>query len=234
MAVAYQGSRMETVFSENEGRTAKCRARRTDFIHTLHGKPLALVRGQSRRFLRRLISASMLVTKTDKNSTHITICNYDTYQDVRRTDDATPTQLRRSSDANYKEGNTLNPLIKEKKVVRATRFPDNFEPDIQFALKHGLTEKEAWTEVDKMRDWSISASGQKGVRADWDATWRNWIRRWSPPSKQNGGGRRTEITILAEMAQQAQERIDYAARNPEGGELEFSKATLALPKPSDG
>ena len=74
-----------------------------------------------------------------------------------------------------------------KKIVRATRFPDNFEPDIQFALDHGLTKKEALTEVDRMRDWSISAPGQKGVRADWPATWRNWIRRWSPPSKQNGG-----------------------------------------------
>ena len=45
-----------------------------------------------RRFLRRLILASMVVTLTDKNSTHITICNYDTYQDMRRNSDATPTQ----------------------------------------------------------------------------------------------------------------------------------------------
>ena len=26
-------------------------------------------------------------------------------------------------------------------------------------------------------DYWISAPGQKGVKVDWDATWRNWIRR---------------------------------------------------------
>ena len=145
-------------------------------------------RSHVRRFIARLIAEKMvdpqLNPQLTHKPTHLTICNYDKFQTERPTTDPQTDPLNDPKKNTLKEVNT----IKEKKVVaRATRFPDNFKPDIQFALDHGLTEKEAWTEVDKMRDWSISAPGQKGVRADWPATWRNWIRRWSPPSKPNGG-----------------------------------------------
>lgn len=32
-------------------------------------------------------------------------------------------------------------------------------------------------ELDKFRDHFLSVAGEKGVKLDWDATWRNWIRR---------------------------------------------------------
>ena len=32
-------------------------------------------------------------------------------------------------------------------------------------------------EAERMRDWSRSAPGQKGVKLDWEATWRNWVRK---------------------------------------------------------
>ena len=32
-------------------------------------------------------------------------------------------------------------------------------------------------ELDRFRDYWQSLSGQRAVRADWDATWRNWARR---------------------------------------------------------
>lgn len=49
-------------------------------------------------------------------------------------------------------------------------------------------ELEAWTqseapglhvprEVEKFRDYWLAQPGQKGVKLNWDATWRNWIRR---------------------------------------------------------
>lgn len=30
---------------------------------------------------------------------------------------------------------------------------------------------------DEFRDYWIAQPGQKGVKTDWDATWRNWVRR---------------------------------------------------------
>ena len=32
-------------------------------------------------------------------------------------------------------------------------------------------------ELAKFRDWAASAPGDKGVKSDWQATWRNWLRR---------------------------------------------------------
>jgi hypothetical protein len=37
---------------------------------------------------------------------------------------------------------------------------------------------------DQFRDYWIAQPGQKGVKLDWDATWRNWVRNTNAP-KQN-------------------------------------------------
>lgn len=37
------------------------------------------------------------------------------------------------------------------------------------------------------RDHWIALPGAKGVKLDWEATWRNWIRREASPRKSNGG-----------------------------------------------
>lgn len=58
---------------------------------------------------------------------------------------------------------------------RAQRMPDDFEPDIDFAVGEGLTASEAKAEVSKMRDWSKSSPN--GAKLDWPATWRGWVRR---------------------------------------------------------
>lgn len=58
-----------------------------------------------------------------------------------------------------------------------------------FAEAHGLTEQQALTESDKFRDYWHSISGQKGVKNDWDATWRNWIRN---RRTENGKSNKTE------------------------------------------
>ena len=34
---------------------------------------------------------------------------------------------------------------------------------------------------DEFKDYWIAQPGQKGVKTDWDATWRNWVRRQNQP-----------------------------------------------------
>jgi hypothetical protein len=55
-----------------------------------------------------------------------------------------------------------------KRAQRAARLSEDWFP------KEFEEEK---IELEKFRDWARSAPGQKGVKADWDATWRNWVRR---------------------------------------------------------
>ena len=55
-----------------------------------------------------------------------------------------------------------------KRAQRAARLSEDWVPK-EF---EGET-----VELEKFRDWARSAPGQKGVKADWDATWRNWMRR---------------------------------------------------------
>jgi len=64
--------------------------------------------------------------------------------------------------------------------ARGTRLPPNWEPDDdawQKACEALRSTADACTELDKFRDYWAAQPGQKGVKADWNATWRNWIRK---------------------------------------------------------
>lgn len=68
--------------------------------------------------------------------------------------------------------------IVEKKQSRGTRLPTDWRPSedqISFCRKNRadlLPEQVA----DSFRDYWIAQAGSKGVKLDWDATWRNWVR----------------------------------------------------------
>lgn len=46
-----------------------------------------------------------------------------------------------------------------------------------FARDEGLNDSEIMRQSDKFRDYWLAQPGQKGIKADWFATWRSWIRR---------------------------------------------------------
>lgn len=61
---------------------------------------------------------------------------------------------------------------------RGSRLPDDWFPsvsDIEWA--DGFTPQTLRTEADKFRDYWRAVPGAKGRKLDWNATWRNWIRR---------------------------------------------------------
>jgi hypothetical protein len=47
----------------------------------------------------------------------------------------------------------------------------------EWAEKLGMTESAINLEADKFKDWWLSKAGAGGAKMDWEATWRNWIRR---------------------------------------------------------
>jgi hypothetical protein len=71
------------------------------------------------------------------------------------------------------------------KTARGTRLPPDFQVDMQFAVDQGLTN--CLEEAAKFRDYWNSQPGQRGVKLDWQATWRNWCRSAKKPMQQQTG-----------------------------------------------
>lgn len=83
---------------------------------------------------------------------------------------------------------------KEEVVARrGTRLPPNWVPssaDVDFAYSEGVLSR---TELDKIaaefRDYWLALPGQRGLKLNWPATWRNRVRQIVARSKENGNGR---------------------------------------------
>ena len=66
--------------------------------------------------------------------------------------------------------------VQQKKGSRLSsewQIPDDW---IAWATQQGIASQAARFEADKFRDFWIAKPGQGGVKSDWQATWRNWIR----------------------------------------------------------
>jgi uncharacterized protein YdaU (DUF1376 family) len=79
------------------------------------------------------------------------------------------------------------------KNKRGSRLPDGWllpREWGEWALGEGWNEQTVRDQADRFRDYWISAPGQKGVKRDWYATWRNWMRNSNAPQlKAIPGGR---------------------------------------------
>ena len=65
---------------------------------------------------------------------------------------------------------------------RGTRLPSGWTPSSD-ALDWTRSEKprlDHLQTLEKFRDYWTAQPGQKGVKTDWDATWRNWVRNEIP------------------------------------------------------
>lgn len=95
-----------------------------------------------------------------------------------------------------KEKNNLTVIPKEA-VKRGTRLPDDFEPDescMTLAREMGYT-KTRWNAcLAEFRDYWRSIGGQRGVRIDWQATFRNRLRNFNlSGGKINGAEQKSTI-----------------------------------------
>lgn len=82
---------------------------------------------------------------------------------------------------------------------RASRLPEDWHPsdeEYRFALGEGMAPDEVDREAAKFRDYWHGKGGKDGRKADWKATWRNWIRN----SRDRGGARPAASRTNAELA----------------------------------
>jgi hypothetical protein len=83
--------------------------------------------------------------------------------------------------------------------ARGSRLSGDWSPsptEIAYATQeYGFTEREAGRMADNFRDFWIAVPGQKGVKLDWSATWRRWVReeRERKPRKSTAGSGRPRI-----------------------------------------
>jgi uncharacterized protein YdaU (DUF1376 family) len=112
---------------------------------------------------------------------------------VEQVSDTQPTDVQLT---NNQEPVTIN-HIKEKRP-RSTRFDLNDVPDdwIDFCNQE-RPDLDPRKTFDAFRDYWIAQPGSKGVKADWTATWRNWIRntRVSPNSQPAKQDRKMDLLL---------------------------------------
>ena len=72
---------------------------------------------------------------------------------------------------------------------RGTRITDDWSPTQtetphswhEVARKRGFTTEQVFTLLEGFRDYWRGVPGQRGVKCDWEATWRNRLRDVRPP-----------------------------------------------------
>lgn len=155
------------------------------------------------RFIQALQAAQMTVTETETGRMLITVCNYSALQDGEKiietpigTPPEHPAQVtgtgrkqREQLTTSPKEGEDGSLRTRAKRGMRVDAWgPD--EDDYQFAENLGLP---AQRTIEEFRDYWIAIPGQRGLKLDWKATFRNRCRELSQRKSGGINGHRPQI-----------------------------------------
>jgi hypothetical protein len=92
--------------------------------------------------------------------------------------------------------------------VKGHRLPVDWQPKpLTGALAAAVA---AWPpgalerELARFRDWAASANGPNALKIDWDAAWRNWLRKAQDEGRYGSGGRnnRNERTSVSQIGRE--------------------------------
>lgn len=68
---------------------------------------------------------------------------------------------------------------RQSRASRGTRLPIDFQPHpniLELARSLGFTDAQYWDHFERFCDYWRGVSGAKGVKLDWNATWRNRVK----------------------------------------------------------
>ena len=137
------------------------------------------------RFLNLLESDLMIVQDSTHLTTVITICNYSKFQDIEKDSPHLKGQVEgqvsgqtvpkcRGTNNNVNNGDNANNDNKKKGCrLSLTELPDEWKLFCNEERPDLIPE----TVFEIFKDYWAGISGAKGVKLDWLATWRNWVRR---------------------------------------------------------
>jgi hypothetical protein len=115
----------------------------------------------------------------------------------------------------------------KREANRGSRLPDDWQPspEDRDAAIAALGAGRAADELAKFRDHWKAQPGSKGVKSDWQATWRNWYRRAVEYGAKNNG-RRTVHDAARDLHENLLDRIAQfdepaprSLRSPEGSDV---------------
>lgn len=96
--------------------------------------------------------------------------------------DAAPRTVIEPSNGTVKEPSVVSPPPASTKKTNGTRLPEDWKLPKAWG-EWALTERKDWTAddvrcaADRFKDhWLANANRCEGKKADWSATWRNWVR----------------------------------------------------------
>ncbi len=98
-----------------------------------------------------------------------------------------------------------------QKKTRGTRLSADWFLPIEWgewALSQGLGHEAIRSEADKFKDYWMARAGPNGVKLDWAATWRNWIRA----AKEKGHGNGNRISTTSTGGKRADPALEQIAR----------------------
>ncbi len=130
------------------------------------------------------------------------------------------TAMQSQSDGNALQSPDTSLQTPKKRVAAGSRLPTNFVPHWDFAVEQGIADPAL--EVAKFRDYWNAQPGQKGVKTDWPATWRNWCRN------ANKGARDSPMTFRERDAANAAARVHEMT-----GGLVSAKAAIPITRHND-
>jgi uncharacterized protein YdaU (DUF1376 family) len=90
---------------------------------------------------------------------------------------------------------------------KGSRLPRDWSLPQEWAdwsLAQGMDELSSRREADRFRDYWVSAPGQRGVKLDWQAVWRNWVRKWIDERDRRGYNSPPRPRIRARLPEEYQ------------------------------
>ena len=123
-----------------------------------------------RRFLKKLEKDNMITIKDEKRWTHLSINNYDTYQDVRISNETETTQNRNRGENNIR---MIKNVKNEKKSLSQKEQLDIIFLNLE-ELQKEYPKVRVALEFQRMRDW-LSANGKR--YKNYKAFFNNWLRK---------------------------------------------------------
>jgi hypothetical protein len=159
-------------------------------------------RNKVRRFLNELFLDGRITRNTNNRTTVLTICNYAAYQSHDTTDETPDETTERHQAKQQTDTKEEGKEERKKDKNRGTRFALADPPAewTQFCLTQ-RPDLDPGITFDKFRDHWIAQPGSRGLKTDWTATWRNWVRR--EPAKGTNYGKSAHTPSKADRAKSA-------------------------------
>ncbi len=138
---------------------------------------------QIRTSLKRLEDLEIITSKATSRFSVYTIENYNKYQDEQPTNNQQDNQQTTNKQPTDNQQITTKQELKhlniKEKNIRGSRLPNDWIAPQDFIdyCNSQRPDLDANFIADGFKDYWISQVGSKAVRADWLATWRNWVRR---------------------------------------------------------